>query len=98
MSAVVIAFPTRRPSQRNPYGFLEAESMLRWRAKPEATFHDALVEYAAARTREAFGNLPAGEDEILKLLRRIDRRLSKLATEALPSADGRRQGAASASF
>lgn len=83
MSAAIIAFPARR------------------RARPEATFYAALREYAATRAKESLANLPAAkpaEDEILKLLRRIDRKLGKLSAEALPSAGRPAKGAASASF
>lgn len=67
MSAAVIAFPARR---RAPTP-----------VQAQATFYGALGEYAAARARamlaEAKPARPSAEDEILKLLRRIDRRLAR---------------------
>lgn len=87
----VIAFkprpaPVVRSGKPNPYAFLITEAM-RWRA--DQAQQDKLDE-AKRIMREAVETpaKPTAADEILKLLRRIDRRLSKLAAaEASPGCD-----------
>jgi len=69
----VIPFPVRpRPAPANPYAHLMRAAYI-W-VKTHDTPEDKL-----AAVREAFASAkPAGEPEMLKLLRRIDRRLATL--------------------
>lgn len=79
MSAAVIAFPVRsapakRPCRQNPYAFLTTEAVLSWRKAQER--QDKLDAVRDLMRSSEPATKPA-EDEILKLLRRIDRRLAK---------------------
>lgn len=80
MSAVIVAFPARpapvrRARRDHRYDFLVAEAM-RWRAGQE---RQGLLDELSQVMRSAAEppTKPTAEDEILKLLRRIDRRLAK---------------------
>ena len=67
--ACIVPFPARRPaSKKNDYSFLEAY-VHQWMA----------TENAKEAQRNPALDPANPEEEILKLLRRIDRRLSKLA-------------------